>query len=319
MAIPNLTGDKIPQKSYEELFCSEELTRGTRNQLICLSVLNMFLSIATFLGNTLILVAFYKESFLHTPSKLLFRCLATTDLCVGLVSEPLIVVYWMSVVNERWNICRYAQASIFITGHALCSVSLFTLTAISVDRLIALLLGLRYRQVVTSKRMYVTVTAFWVVSIVGALMYFRNYHATLFYGYIGTTVCLAISLFCYTKIFLNFRHRQSQVQNNVQQGQPRPLNIARYKKAVSSALWLQLTLVGCYLPYGIVGVIMSQAEITSSIYLTRQFALTLVLLNSSLNPILYFWKIKEVRQAVKDTIRQFCCSSRVLSIDGIPE
>ena len=139
---------------YEKLFCSSELTGRTNKQLICLIVVNIFLSITASLGNTLILIALHKESFLHPPSKLLFRCLATTDLCVGIIAEPLVVTYWMSVVTQRWNICCYAQASIFVAGHVLCSVSLLTLTAISVDRLLALLLGLRYRELVTLKRTY---------------------------------------------------------------------------------------------------------------------------------------------------------------------
>ena len=51
--------------------------------------LNIFLSITTFLGNALILVALHKASSVHPPTKLLFRCLAVTDLCVGLVTQPL--------------------------------------------------------------------------------------------------------------------------------------------------------------------------------------------------------------------------------------
>ena len=43
------------------------------------------------------------------------------------------------------------------------------------------------------------------------------------------------------------------------QGQPNgtaiPLNIARYQKTVSAAVWVQVTLVACYLPYGIVAAI----------------------------------------------------------------
>ena len=171
MAGTNLT-DIRDSKTYEELFCSPEITQEVQKQLICLIVVNILQSIIAFLGNTLILVALRKESVLHSPSKILFRCLATTDLCVGLISEPLIIVYWMSLVNERFDICRYAQISIFVTGHLLCSVSLLTLTAIGVDRLIALLLGLRYRQVVTIKRTYLTVCAFWAVSFAGATMFF---------------------------------------------------------------------------------------------------------------------------------------------------
>ena len=104
------------------------------------------------LGNILILIAFHRESSLHPPSKLLLRSLATTDLFAGLFSEPVAITYWMSVVNEHWNICRCALVVHFMTGYILGGASLFTLTTVSVDRLLALLLGLRYRQFVTLKR-----------------------------------------------------------------------------------------------------------------------------------------------------------------------
>ena len=219
------------------------------------------------------------------------------------------VTYWMSVVKERWNICRYAQVSIYITGHILCSVSLLALTAIGVERLLALSLGPRYKQVVTLKRTYAMVIAIWVVSIVASAMYFVDYLITLRYGYIGALVCLLISLFSYSKIFLSLRHHREQVQ--VLQNLPRQnnnLNIMRYRKAVYSALWLQLTLAICYLPYGIVGILMARTGLSPSIYLARQISLALIFLNSSLNPILYCWKIREVRQSVKATITKLCCA-----------
>ena len=140
MAATNYT-EAGNQKTNELLSCSEELTGGIHNQLIFLSVVNIFLSIVTFLGNTLILVALHKETSLHLPSNLLFRSLATTDLCVGIIVESIAVSYFISVINEQWNIRRYATVASYITGYILCSASLFTLTAISVDRLLALLLG----------------------------------------------------------------------------------------------------------------------------------------------------------------------------------
>ena len=313
MAVTNLTDTRDP-KTFEELFCSPEITQEVQKQLISLIVVNILQSIIAFLGNTLILVALRKESVLHSASKILFRCLATTDLCVGLISEPLIIVYWMSVVNERFDICRYAQVSIFVTGHLLCSVSLLALTAIGVDRLIALLLGLRYRQVVTKKRTCSTVCASWVVSFAGATMFFWKYEASLLYAAIGTITCLVILIFSYTKIFLTLRHHQSSVQNGFfHANSTAPLNIARYKKAVYNALWLQLALVVCYLPYGIVVVVMTKTGLSSSLYIARQVALTLIMLNSSLNPVLYCLKIREIRQAVKMTIRQLCCLGQNLS------
>ena len=126
-----------------------------------------FLSITAFLGNTLILVALHKDTSIHPPSKLLYRNLAITDLCVG-INKPLNVAHWTSVVNKRWDICYYTYLTAHFAAVALCSVSLITLTAVSVDRLLALLLGFRYRQVATLRRTCLIAIGGWIVSIVGS-------------------------------------------------------------------------------------------------------------------------------------------------------
>ena len=131
---------------------------------------------------------------------------------------------------------------------------------------------------------------------------------TLWCGIIVTSLCLVTSVFSYTKIFLTLRHHQNQVQDHVQQpNQTNQLNIARYKRAVSSVIWLQLTLVACQLPYCIVQALLTKSGLSASLYHAGNYAATLVYFNSSLNPILYCWKLDEVRQAVKDTIRQVLC------------
>ena len=311
MAQTNVTDDEN-QKPLRELWCSAEFIRGVDCELIFLSAVNIFLSITAFLGNTLILVALHKETSLHPPSKLLYRNLAITDLCVGIIAEPLIVTYWTSAVKERWDICYYANRPQTFSGYTLCSVSLLTLTAISVDRLLALLLGLRYRQVVTLKRTCTAAIGFWIVSIVASSTSFWNPLITSWYQYIGTALCLVTTIFAYTKIFFSLRHNQIHVQNYVAQGQQSqaiPLNIARYKKAVCSAMWVQGTLVACYVPFGIVVALTPQRGMTLSVYLFRQLSATLVYLNSSLNPLLYCLKIREVRRAVKETLRQLFCRS----------
>ena len=312
MATANVsTVEKQNTFFVEQFYCSPDLLVAGTHQLRFISVLNSFLSVTAFLGNALILVAFRKESSLHPPSKHLLRSLTTTDLCVGLIVEPLYVTLLVTVVNEDWNVCHYVAVAVSIASYFLCAVSLFTLTAISVDRLLALLLGLRYRQVVTLKRTYMIVITFWIVSAVFSTSYFWNFLVTLCYITAVVSLCLVSSIISYTKIFFTLRHRQAQLQDQAQQpNQTSPLNIARYKKAVSSALWLQMTLVACYLPHGIVVALWTNGEVSLSVFLARKYTVTLVFLNSSLNPILYCWKIEEVRQAVKDTIRKvLCCSS----------
>ena len=216
MAAPNVSGDG-QQKTVGDLICSLELTSVLHGHLTFLSVLNSFTSVTAFLGNALILIALHKESSLHPPSKLLLRSLATTDLSVGLISQPFAGIYWMSVANEHWNIRPYAFVAQIITSFILCGVSLLTLTAISVDRLLALLLGLRYKQVVTLKRSYIIVIAIWVGCTVSSAAQFWNRLITLWCGLIGASLCLVISSFSYAKIFLTLRHHQNQVQGHVQQ------------------------------------------------------------------------------------------------------
>ena len=310
MATTNVSEDE--QQNHfgnwaQYMYCSPDKATAIHGQLIFIAVLNAFLSITAFLGNVFVLVALRKDSSLHPPSKLFLRSLAVTDLCAGLFSGPLHVTLLVTVVNEHWNICRYVALTGSATGTILTYASLLTLTAISVDRLLALLLRLRYRQVVTLKRTRWIIIAFWVLSAGYATA--RLFRTMLIIEGIAIPLCLVTSTFSHTKIFLTLRRHQSQVQDHVQQpNQTNQLNIARFRKAVSTALWLQLTLMVCYLPQVIWGrIVISKTELSSSVIVALSYTLTLVFLNSSLNPILYCWKIAEVRQAMKETIRQILC------------
>jgi len=310
MTATNSTAAEKQFETFQQLRCSAAWATGIHGPLNYLSALNIFLCITTVLGNTLILVALRKVSSLNPSSKLLLRCLATTDLCVGLVTEPLNVVYWMSVAQEEWKLCRYTLASLVIVGYTLCSVSLLTVTAISVDRLLALLLSLRYRQVVTLERTYVIVAIVWITSAIASIFHLLNPVITAWYGRIITPVCLVTSIASYTKIFLKLRHHQIQILRHDQQEQPsriNPLNIERYRKAVCSALWVQCILIACYLPFSVVRALIRYSRNISRSVLIFELATTLIYLNSSLNPILYCWKISEVKNAVKETIREALC------------
>ena len=120
-----------------------------RVNIIVITAANILFSITASLGNILILIALRKATSLHPPTKLLFQCLAITDLGVGLISQPFMATLMLLVDNidiKIWKICSQLHSSLSIT---LCGVSVFASTALSVDRLLALFLGLRYRHVVT--------------------------------------------------------------------------------------------------------------------------------------------------------------------------
>ena len=310
IATTNSTEGGTQTEANELLPCSPTWVVGIQQQSISFSAVHIFLSITAFLGNFLILAALNKESYLHPPSKLLYRCLATTDLLVGLISQPLYATYWMSLVYEHWTLCEYARGAAYISSFALCGVSLLTLTAISVDRLLALLLGIRYRQIVTLKRTRIITATFWIFSVACGSFSVSRPQITLWCGVIVIPSCSVISIGSYTKIFRTLRHNQARVQDHVQQqsSQTNALNMVRYRKAVNSALWVQLALAVCYVPKFTMLVVRTYRK-TYPLHVIVIEAITTILtyFNSTLNPFLYCWKIKEVRQAVKQTIRQALC------------
>ena len=303
----NQTDDEDPQ-------CSVKLTGGINSQLTGLSVGNIFLSITAFCGNALILAALHKVSCLHPSSKLFYRNLAISDFLIGIVVEPVRITYWISVVKQQWTICRYSVVASQSLSLILFSVSLLTMTAISIDRLLSLLLGIIYRQIVTLRRVVLIVVAFWVMSLAGASsVFFGYFQISAWYGHILIALCLVTSTFSYAKIYQTLHQHRIQIKHQVHRDQLAnraisPLNMARYKKAVSTAMWIQLILAVCYIPQAIVAVFLTQNGLTSSVYTAGQYGQTLIFLNSSLNPFFYFWKIGEVRQAVKNKVKQICCS-----------
>ena len=267
MPTTNLTAFERQIKTFEDLVCSPSLAGELPQQSIYFTAVHILLSLVAFVGNFLILVTLHKVSSLHLPSKVLYRCLAGTDLLVSIVSQPFATSYWMSLVHEEWYLCRLAYEAAYITSYALCLVSLLTTAAISGDRLLALLSGLRYRQIVTLKRTYFMVaTFFWVLFVVAVLSYILDYRIDMWYSRIIIPSCLIISVASYTKIFCVLSHHQAQVQGFIQQqhNQPNALNMARYKKAVYSALWVQLALVSCYVPIAVSGIVIASSNTYSS-------------------------------------------------------
>ena len=261
-----------------------------------------------FLGNVLIIIAFQKVRSFHPPSRLLLSCLAVTDLCVGLIAQPLYVSFLLS--QEHSRLCYYSAGLSNIIAVTFCGVSLLTLTGISIDRLLALLLGLRYRQVVTLRRVRLLVVSVWLLCFALAIMLVFYHDIAIRIMYISMLLCIVTSTFCYIKIYFTLSQHRARIQEARQQsnGGGPPLNITRYRKTVSSALWVQMTLLVCYIPYGIISIFALTVLRTPTFDLAWDSTLTLLFLNSTLNPFLYYWKIRHLRQAVIGTLRSFSCS-----------
>ena len=276
---------------------------------------NVFLAFTATLGNTLILIALHKVSSIHPPTKFLLRCLAMSDFCVGVIVHPLLAAFLMQIERGKWYILHMTVTTLNFT---FCGFSLSTATAISVDRLLALLLGLRYRHTVTLRRVRCLVVFFLFANAATGFTYslsspdFANRA-----GFVVIISSLFLSVFSHAKIFVKLRQHQAQVrhqhvrheQANTDEGIP--VNIERFKKTVSTIAWVQLALVFCYFPLFIFLILstITTADCYKVGSIFNVSALTIVYFNSTLNPILFCWKLREVREAVKTTVRRIRCFS----------
>ena len=221
----------------------------------------------------------------------------------------------MGIASGNWPILEFTLNFLNIF---FCGFSLITAAAISVDTLLALLLGLRYRHTVTLRRVRCLVVCLLLIVIAMSFVYSLSSRGIAnSAGFVFVITSLFLSVFSYSKIFLKLRQHQAQVRRqHVGYEQARqangggiPMNIERYKKIVYTIAWVQLALVLCYFAMFIFLGLAMATNWYRKVSIFSACASTVVYFNSTLNPILFCWKIREVRQAVKTTVKQIRCFS----------
>ena len=310
----NLSSEDDRNALFSEIFPSPRPLK-----LAAISIaLNAFSSITACIGNVLILVALYKVTSISPPTKILFVSLAVTDLLTGLILQPLLVVH--AIITSgiiSTNLSYFSEQVNSVLGSILTTLSILTSTAISVDRLLALVLGLAYRNVVTLRRVRVIVICIWLLSCMLGGWRCTTVAADLaklvFLVVVG--LCFITSIASYIKIYsLLYRHRR-QVHGHFKRAQQQSnrtaqLNEGRFKKTVSSIAWIQFTLILLFIPCIVVAILWINKIIPSGIpgAILFRVSFSIFYLNSSLNPILYVWRIREVKKIVKaDLMKLKCC------------
>ena len=153
--------------------------------------LNVLLALVTTVANILVLSAIRKNTSLHLPSKLLLGNLVLTDLGVGIVAQPMFVAFLVAKVKGFSDIC-FLYASAYITGSILIRVSLLTMTAISLDRYIALYFHLRYRDIVTTKRVFSVLLAIWLLAGLPASLWYWYPMPYRYFVIVVTSICFIV-------------------------------------------------------------------------------------------------------------------------------
>lgn len=276
---------------------------------ITLCAVHGVLSVTATVGNVAMIFALQKASSIPTTSRILVQSLALTDLSVGVVGHPLYIVV-IAGIGQNYD-CEDIHVTLmvfFILSVSLVVVSLQKVALIGVDRFLAITLHLRYNELITPKRVVILVASVWIFTLsvvfIGVFYYFQ----------VGEIVFLAVGYpsvillgIIYMKVYLVARRHQASINSQAQATSS--LNLARNKNLAIKTLYVFVVFELCVLPYLITLTVMLISGPPSVVLKgTVQLATVLMMLNSSLNPIVFGWKMGEIRQIVKNKVKTlFCC------------
>ena len=160
-------------------------------------VLNAPLMLISILGNALVLAAIIRTPSIRSTHMIMLCSLAVSDTLVGLVAQPIYIA-------ERLTGDHNARKVSEMISYSLCVVSFLTITAITVDRFLALHYNMRYATLVTESRVKYTLLIIWLVSFIGSGFIFWSESLHRFTVGAGIIICFIICTFSYIRIFNNY-------------------------------------------------------------------------------------------------------------------
>ena len=276
------------------------------NILTC--ILNCLFSLVTCTGNFLIALAIGKTQDLHRPSFILLGCLATSDLLVGLICQPLFVAEKIAELKESFaSFCTLKRLNALSTWTT-AGVSFPLLAAVSVDRLLALTLHLRYNTIVTNARVLQTTAAIYAFFItINVIRFWATFTSYFILTIVFCPTFLVITVST-LKIFQIVRRHHRQINDQtvpIRRLQSNTVNVLKYKKSALTVLYIYGIVLVFYLPYVVVQIVdIFFIGSTRTIKIAYDYAATAVFINSFINPLVYCWRIREIKRAVKNILRR---------------
>ena len=294
------------------LYGTSANVKDFRPALVANCVFNSFLCYTTIILNIVTIHAIRKTALLPKPLRTLLLSLAASDVGVGLLVQPLYISTLVSRLNQKRIDC-ISYKGLYVVINFFCISSLLNVVTISVDRFLAVHLHLRYQELVTHKRVIAAVISIWLFSAIISTSVFWDplLISSLVIGFVIMTVCPIVVVIVYWRIYIVLKRHKIQIeglqiqelQQGVQNGDL--LNFLRkLRKSVLGTFFVCIVFLICYLPCFILSVLLIARLLSASyFYVARLYEMTLFFLNSSLNPVMYCWKMRPIRRTLMDIMR----------------
>ena len=319
--MPNNTTSFLLQPSFN----TSNFSRDTQNRTsdfyeVVLPVLIAIAILApvAVLGNALVLAAIWRNPSLRTPSYILLAALAFTDLCTGIFAEPFFAANELILLADPLiNLLdQNSWPTIYLITRTIgygCQVyffnlALFIITLMSIERW----LHMTRRSWVTVHRLYriVAVLFFLPIPFVFHIVKDPSNKAYYFTSISVILFCISVTSVAYFKVFRIIRRHQQQIHaNESAQNSTQPaINLKKYNNSVFSIIYILVIFYIGYFPVAIaMGLMLFVLENWKMIIVSFYVSTVFVFLSSLLNPLLYLWRMKDIRNEVTKLVKQILC------------
>ena len=297
--LPSLSCFHLPNPTFHQV--SERFLVN-----LVTAIINIISSPFAVFSNLLIAVAIFNNARFRTPSNLLIGCLALSDILVGLAVQPGYITYRL-LENQHRSVPCFVRIVYANSFYICCGVSFMTLTAVSYERLVAVRLQRRYNDVFSSGRVLKYMAAIWILNLLltslqwaGINQVSRGIHLVVWF------LCLLVSGTANLGIVFVLHRHHRQVYSH-QPSVTEQIRRRREEKITRSISFI----VGVYLlfnmPVLLVTIYHQILEQDIKTYNHYSWTETLAFLNSCTNPLICYWKNRQIRQGVTSTVDKLFC------------
>ena len=295
---------------YPNSSITEEDIAKLRSYTIVNCVINACSSFTAAFGNSAIMFVIWRTPALHSPSLTLLFGLALTDFFVGSLTQPLQVVWSVFYLGSEKGGPRALKGTFDVLSVILSCASFLTAIIISVDRYLVFHLHMRYPMIVTNRKVIIIITLSWLMSSLLGFLWAQSTTVYYLVAILAFAISLLVVVLMYSRIYSVVKRHQAQINTQAQvqtrQHVSWQMNSARWSRSAVNTFYVSFFLFLFYFPYICTAIVIQLTDYSVNKYIALQFTGTITFINSSLNPLVYFWRVAEIRIAIKDTFKCRC-------------
>ena len=259
-------------------------------------VVNILFSVIGTLANILVVASYMKNPRLKTSSNYMIVVLAINDLMVTTFVQPLVVA---KTVKEIFGTHNCVLWTVIMTTAIFCSMaSLMTITVLSVERCITLAYPYHYQTIITVSRLNFALLLAWFLQLLLVISSFTAVSEILFVLPEVIIIMLSVSTVAAIWIWIHRLIRRHKVNIN-------NLQAPSHNRATKTSYLIVAVVLCCYSP----AIVLKLYHLTEPIdffllLLIGPLIGTITFANSTLNPLILFWRKRTFRETARQLFVQ---------------